>query len=55
MIAKTLATANWMYGFFELVIVLAFACGWGVMEWQGRRLDRKQEAEERARDQARGE
>lgn len=43
-------SANWLYGFFEFFIVLAFALAWLVMEWQGRRLDKKREREERAKE-----
>jgi hypothetical protein len=32
-------------GLFEFLIVAMFALGWAVLEWQGRRLDRKKEAE----------
>lgn len=31
----------------ELAIVLAFAAGWMVLEWQGRRLDRQRDERER--------
>jgi hypothetical protein len=38
---------TWYYGFFELIIVLAFVAGWMVLEWKGRQLDRAQEARAR--------
>ncbi|MDO9383901.1 MAG: hypothetical protein Q7T86_13675 [Hyphomicrobiaceae bacterium] len=38
------------FALIELWIVLAFAAAWGVLEWQGRRLDRLREARERAAD-----
>jgi hypothetical protein len=39
---------NWTLAFFEFFIVLAFGLAWWVMEWQGRKLDKKREAERRA-------
>ena len=33
--------SNWPLAFMELAIVLAFAAGWLILEWQGRRLDRQ--------------
>jgi hypothetical protein len=36
-----------MYAFMELFVVLAFAAGWLVLEYVGRRLDRQKEARER--------
>eukprot|EP01035_Chromulina_nebulosa_P002466 gene2466-biopygen2088 len=38
-------------GFIELFVVAMFACAWAILEWQGRRLDRKRDAE-RALDMA---
>ncbi|MCZ8132037.1 MAG: hypothetical protein O9284_12170 [Steroidobacteraceae bacterium] len=35
--------------FMELLIVVAFALGWLVLEWNGRRLDRQQAEREAAR------
>lgn len=32
-------------GFIEFFVVALFAIAWGVLEWVGRRLDRKKEAE----------
>ena len=32
---------NEMGGIIELGVVAMFALGWAVLEWQGRRLDRK--------------
>ena len=32
-------------GFVEFFFVAMFAMAWAVLEWQGRRLDRKKEAE----------
>ncbi|MCX7320182.1 MAG: hypothetical protein NT113_12075 [Hyphomicrobiales bacterium] len=32
-------------GFIELFVVVLFAGAWAILEWQGRRLDRKKEAE----------
>ena len=32
-------------GFIEFFVVAMFAIAWAVLEWQGRRLDRKKEAE----------
>lgn len=37
-----------MGGWFEFIVVLAFAIGYGVIEWQCRRLDRQREARRRA-------
>lgn len=31
-------------GFIELFVVVLFAGAWAILEWQGRRLDRKKEA-----------
>ncbi len=39
-------------GLFDFVLVAMVAIGWAVLEWQGRRLDRKpaeREAEERSK------
>ena len=33
------------YGLVEFLFVALFAMAWVVLEWQGRRLDRKREAE----------
>jgi hypothetical protein len=33
--------------FFELFVVLAFGLGWLVLEYVGRRLDKKRDAEKR--------
>jgi hypothetical protein len=41
---------TWIAGFFEFFIVVAFAAGWGVLEWKGRQLDKQ--SEERARAKA---
>jgi hypothetical protein len=41
---------NWVSGFFEFYIVLAFGLAWWIMEWQGRRLDKRREEEQRVRD-----
>lgn len=32
-------------GFVEFFVVALFAMAWAVLEWQGRRLDRKRDAE----------
>jgi len=32
-------------GFIEFFVVAMFVMAWAVLEWQGRRLDRKREAE----------
>ncbi|WP_295848331.1 hypothetical protein [Tardiphaga sp.] len=32
-------------GFIEFFVVALFAGAWAILEWQGRRLDRKKEAE----------
>ena len=32
---------NGMGGLIEFCVVAMFALGWGLLEWQGRRLDRK--------------
>jgi hypothetical protein len=32
--------------FIELWVVLAFAAAWVILEWQGRRLDRRRQAHE---------
>lgn len=32
-------------GFIELFVVALFIGAWAILEWQGRRLDRKKEAE----------
>lgn len=32
-------------GFIEFFVVALFAMAWAVLEWQGRRLDRKRDAE----------
>lgn len=39
--------SDWPLAFMELAIVLAFAAGWLVLEWQGRRLDRQRDERER--------
>ena len=42
-----------MGGFVEFSLVAMFALGWALLEWQGRRLDRKRagrEAAEKGRD-----
>lgn len=44
-----IAKAN---AFFELFVVLAFAIGWAVMEYAGKRLDRKREEERAAAEAA---
>jgi hypothetical protein len=41
---------TWYYGFFELLIALAFIAGWLVLEWKGRQLDRAREERERKKD-----
>ncbi len=33
------------YGLIEFFFVLLFIAAWAVLEWQGRRLDRKRDAE----------
>ena len=33
------------YGLIEFFVVAMFAMAWAVLEWQGRRLDRRKEAE----------
>jgi hypothetical protein len=33
------------FNYFEILMLGMFAAGWGVLEWQGRRLDRKREAD----------
>ena len=33
------------YGFVEFFVVILFGLCWLVLEWQGRRLDRKRDAE----------
>lgn len=33
------------FNYFEILMLGMFAAGWAVLEWQGRRLDRKREAE----------
>ncbi|MBR2535807.1 MAG: hypothetical protein IKE66_07010 [Hyphomicrobium sp.] len=38
--------SNWPLAFMELAIVLAFAAGWLILEWQGRRLDRQRDERE---------
>jgi len=48
-----MTTPTWVYGFFDLLIVLAFAGAWWVMEWKGRQLDKQQE--ERRKAEQRGE
>ena len=32
-------------GFVEFFVVALFAMAWAILEWQGRRLDRKRDAE----------
>ena len=39
-----------MGGLFDLALVVMVAIGWAVLEWQGRRLDRKR-AERDAQDE----
>jgi hypothetical protein len=39
-------------GFIEFFVVALFALAWAILEWQGRRLDRKKDA---AREKERGE
>lgn len=34
-------------GLFDLILVLAFVAGWGVLELVGKRLDKRKEAERR--------
>jgi len=41
-----------MAGWFELIVVLAFVCGYAVIEWQCRRLDRQREARQREEERA---
>lgn len=36
-------TVRWLNAFFELIVVLAFALGWLILELNGRRLDRERE------------
>lgn len=31
------------FNYFEILMLGMFAAGWAVLEWQGRRLDRKRE------------
>jgi hypothetical protein len=33
------------FGLIEFVITALFAASWAILEWQGRRLDRKREAD----------
>ncbi|MCG6205145.1 hypothetical protein LPW26_10885 [Rhodopseudomonas sp. HC1] len=33
------------FNYFEILILAMFAGSWLVLEWQGKRLDRKREAE----------
>jgi hypothetical protein len=33
------------FNYFEILMLAMFAACWGVLEWQGRRLDRKREAD----------
>lgn len=40
--------------YFEVLMVGTFIAGWLLLEWQGRRLDRKREAD-KARREAEGE
>ncbi|WP_182915219.1 hypothetical protein [Rhodopseudomonas palustris] len=40
------------FNYFEILMLGMFAAGWLVLEWQGKRLDRKREAE-KARSEAR--
>jgi hypothetical protein len=35
-------------GLFDFALVAMVAIGWGVLEWQGRRLDRKRAEREQA-------
>lgn len=35
------------HAYMELIVVLAFAAGWLVLEWAGRRLDREKAERER--------
>ncbi len=39
------------YGLVEFFVVAMFVAAWAILEWQGRRLDRKRDAE-RAKTQA---
>jgi hypothetical protein len=38
-------TSDSAFNYFEILMLAMFAAGWAVLEWQGRRLDRKREAE----------
>jgi hypothetical protein len=42
--AKGFSMENY-YGLIEFFAVAMFATAWAVLEWQGRRLDRRKEAE----------
>ena len=35
-------------GFIEFFVVAMFAAAWAILEWQGRRLDRRRDAERAA-------
>ena len=39
------------FNYFEFIMLGMFIASWAVLEWQGRRLDKKREAE-RARSEA---
>jgi hypothetical protein len=39
-------------GFIEFFVVAMFAMAWAILEWQGRRLDRKKEAERSEKQEA---
>jgi hypothetical protein len=45
---------NGMGGIIELCLVALFALGWVLLEWQGRRLDRKRSQREAAENRNRG-
>jgi hypothetical protein len=44
---------NGMGGLVEFCLVALFALGWVVLEWQGRRLDRKRAEREAAEERSR--
>ncbi len=41
-------------GFVEFFVVALFAAGWAILEWQGRRLDRKRDEERKREAEASG-
>ena len=41
-------TSDSAFNYFEILMLGMFAASWAVLEWQGRRLDRKREAEKAA-------